>query len=283
MRLVGGKLVPSGNEKDEESEQFAQHFTDHYDDFSKESRVYAELKRLAQVAAVAKWMKKARIPVDLRWVNTVSSEPFQTPQTTSSVNNIQSRSWKTANGTHMESHRVFGGTELAVPLVFRPNSTQVQELEAAVLKALKSSSTKGSFEIPVKGSILQAISICTTPKPALGSFLTAQTDLRVGAPGVDMVLLTRRYTSFHNATTAFGRSWTLDLPHMYFQSNSPKGRINFISVAGSANTQVRDQTFQLADDLGFVNLWFTEHFIDREWARQMFTVVYIRIPMVPIR
>jgi RHS repeat-associated protein len=267
MRMVGGKLVQASGEKDETSEQFAQHFTDHYDDFSKESPVYGELKRLAQVAAVAKWLKEARIPVDFRWVDTVSSEPFQTPQTTPSVTNLQSRDWRAANGNHTETHRVFGGTELAVPLVFRPNSTQVQGLETAVLKALKSSSTKGSFDVPIRGATLQAISIFITPKPALGSFLTAQADLRVGTPGVDMVSLTRRYTSFHNATTAFGRSWSLDLPHLYFQSNSPKDKINFIGVAKSANTQVQDQTFQLADDLGLVNLWFTEHFIDQEWRR----------------
>ena len=267
MRLAGGKLVPAGGDKNDSAEYFAQHFTDHYDEFVKENPIYGELKRLAQVAAVAKWMKEARIPVDFRWIDSILSEPYQTPQTTPSVTNTQSHAWKAGNVTHTETQRVFGGTDLAIPLVFRKDSKRVQEFETTVLKALNSASNPDSFEVAVNGRKLQGISITTTQMPGYGSFLTAQTDLSAGISAGTMLPLTRCYTSFHNAPTEFGRSWTLDIPRLYLQTNSPKGKAQFIGVEGIANTQVQDQLFQLVDNFRLVNLRFTEHFIDQEWRR----------------
>ena len=112
MRWAGSKLVPSGGQIDETAEVFAKNFTDHYEEFARESPVYAELERLAQVVAIAKWMKAAGIPIDQHWIQVASSQPYLTPSTTPSVTNTETRTWEDGRYNHVQTVRVFGGTDL---------------------------------------------------------------------------------------------------------------------------------------------------------------------------
>ena len=51
--------------RDKAAEKFASHFTEHYDDFSREYPILTELKRLGKITAIVKWIHEKNLPFDL--------------------------------------------------------------------------------------------------------------------------------------------------------------------------------------------------------------------------
>ena len=50
---------------DPEAEAFAQHFTEHYDEFATEFPIFEELRQLAKIVSIMRWIKENNIPMDL--------------------------------------------------------------------------------------------------------------------------------------------------------------------------------------------------------------------------
>ncbi len=71
-----------GQEPNPEAEAFAAHFTQHYDEFAAEFSVFKDLKRLAKVVGVIKWIRDNNIPIDLGFVDNYDIAYFDTPETT---------------------------------------------------------------------------------------------------------------------------------------------------------------------------------------------------------
>ena len=282
MRWVGGKLVsanrpvsasgtssspclPTSGEKDASAEYFAKHFSENYDDFAKENMIYGELKRLAQVYAIAKWMKKAGIQIDPLWVDDLEAQPYKTPRTTPSVSNSESRTWRTVSATHTETHSVFGGTDLGAPVTFKARDSRADAFAASVLKGEMASGDPS--ELSIDGRPQSTATIPTATQPDYGSFRISSSDISVASPAGNRVQLLRSYTSFNTAPTPFGRSWSLLLPRLYFLAAAAKGDSRTVSVSGIPGTAVSLQRFNLTDDFGGLHQEFTEHFVDQEWKR----------------
>src|SRR4029079_11953180 len=82
--------------ENEGAEDFAAHFTAHFDEFARQYPILAELKRLGKITGIVKWLKENNIPIDLSLFSqyvpksfpTISSTPatvaryvrYQTPQ-----------------------------------------------------------------------------------------------------------------------------------------------------------------------------------------------------------
>ena len=69
-------------ESEPAAEEFAQHFTDHYDEFAAVYPVFAELKELAKVTALAQWLKESGIPTASLGLDRAVIPTVETPKTT---------------------------------------------------------------------------------------------------------------------------------------------------------------------------------------------------------
>lgn len=284
MRWVGGKLVsanpPHGKkdssgspciatsgEKDESAEYFAKHFSDNYNEFAKESPIYGELKRLAQVYALAKWMKKSGIQIDPQWADRLAEQPYETPRTTPSISNSVSRTWRNSSVTHSETHSVFGGTDLGAVVAFRARDARANAFAAAVSKVSLATGGQIPPELSIDGRLQRIVTLPMAAQPDYGSFRTSSADMLVASTSGTHLQLLRSYTSYHTGTTSFGRSWSLLLPHLHFVSASAVGESRAISVEGVPGTTVFLKQFHVTDDFSTLDRRFTEPFVDQQWKR----------------
>jgi hypothetical protein len=81
---VKTEYVPPIPEEESEpaAEAFAQHFTEHFDEFAAQYPVFAELRELAKVAALAQWIKENGIPVESLNPDAAVIPEAETPKTT---------------------------------------------------------------------------------------------------------------------------------------------------------------------------------------------------------
>jgi RHS repeat-associated protein len=66
--------------RDKAAEKFASHFTEHYDDFSKEYPILTELKRLGKITAIVKWIHEKNLPFDLSFFQNYAPYYRETPK-----------------------------------------------------------------------------------------------------------------------------------------------------------------------------------------------------------
>ncbi|MCK4428297.1 MAG: hypothetical protein KAW16_07435 [candidate division Zixibacteria bacterium] len=151
----GLKDVPT--EEDPKAMAFAELFTQLYDEIAKESPEFARVKELAKVVALAKWMKRENIPVDLDWVWEYAIQKRDTLVTVSMP--ALSLRWE-RRGTElyheasllwtdspMDELRVFGGVDLTDKSEFIPDDGTARNLQQKVESALKNESFGPLFSV----------------------------------------------------------------------------------------------------------------------------------------
>ncbi|MBW3622229.1 MAG: hypothetical protein KY468_02335 [Armatimonadetes bacterium] len=81
---VRTEYVPAVAEGESEpaAEEFARHFTEYYDDFARAYPVFAELKELAKVTALAQWLHESGIPLDALGLDKAVIPEVETAKTT---------------------------------------------------------------------------------------------------------------------------------------------------------------------------------------------------------
>lgn len=82
MEVLTESKFEGGVVGDPEAEAFAAHFTEHFDEFAVEWPVLKDLKRLAKVVAVIKWIRNNHLPMDLGFVDNFEVAFYDTPETT---------------------------------------------------------------------------------------------------------------------------------------------------------------------------------------------------------
>jgi len=152
MRWAGPRLVPAGGEKDPDAEQFAALLTANYEELAREFPVYGELKRVAQVVALARWMKEAGVPVDPRWMDPGTGGGAATPETTPSVANEVSEK----RGRVTRTVSAFGGVDLAGRPSYVP-APALGAVRAAIRGADRPEAAGHAFELSVAGRTYNAI------------------------------------------------------------------------------------------------------------------------------
>ncbi|MGH8551020.1 MAG: hypothetical protein ACRERU_20940, partial [Methylococcales bacterium] len=260
MRWSGGKLVSAGKVKDPHGEAFAAHLTGHYDEYAREHPIFAELKQVAQAVALVKWMRAQDIAPDWGFVQTYA-RPVATPETTpTAVNQLQS---STGRATRIVA--TLGGVELQ-PQIVSTADVAMDPLVHRVDQARTEAESKhqAHFEVIADNKTYTALSIPTSPPPALGSYRLAVRDLRTSAAG-SLPGLVRHYDSTHNEESEFGRGWSRLLPRIEFEAVGEEGKQHMVSIEGG--DPVRLQRFTLIDRFGLTRTRFSRHFVDQGLKR----------------
>lgn len=297
MRLMGkGQLVPAVDEASHEAnesracwqddrvvfvgatldphaEQFARHFTEHYEQFAAERPVYAELKQAALAVALAKWMKQQGVPPDWHWINTFAPH-YTTPQTTPAAYAERSETEKTGRVTRTRRVSNFGGVNMS-PALQLHEQAETKRLREQLLAGWATAKQAGrdSFNLKHNDKELTAVALPAAKERALTAYNAAIIDLpqyRADELPIERFPgLARYYNSTHNQATEFGHSWSWLLPHLEFEAmTAPDGKqqSRYLTVAGAPNTRVLVQRIVLINQFGQSER-FSEHFVDQQLGR----------------
>ncbi|MBM4095075.1 MAG: RHS repeat protein, partial [Planctomycetes bacterium] len=251
MLMKDGKLERVVDVRDPVAEAFAAQFTDHYDDLAAAFPVYEELRRIAQMVGLVKWMVEQGVEVDLMWVDR-HRLPEPTPLEVDSV--MGERVVGDGSGTlsGQSVHRFFGGVVLSMRLTEASRSTNedtayVRRLQAA----LDATSPRREDGILVDDQKVRGdLSMPGVPRRALGAYRTEAIDLRVSAGGQEL-LLARHYDSHFGDETVFGRGWSPLLPRLLQRRPLPNEAAVALPSGGDALP-----VFLLTNDFGTMETLF---------------------------
>lgn len=168
-KQVPDPTSPSGlrdieTEEDPVATRFAALFTGQYDEIAREEPTFERLRELAKAVALAKWLKKEGIPVDLSWVEPYVNKrvPYVDSVATLSVKKAKTYTQPFNDGdrkgvkTVTEELHVTGGVDLTVglPQEIRDDGRAVK-LQEAVQAHLRLGGAP-IFNVEPDGRVLQA-------------------------------------------------------------------------------------------------------------------------------
>lgn len=191
-------------------EGFARHFTDHFEEFSKQYPILAELKHLGKITAIVKWMKENNVPLDLslfsNYIPKSAFTPFTTPTTY----------FPYARG--MQIGCLTGGviyhlSESNFHEVFSEMPSLLQE------SAINSRPSENEMEWDMDGSFgdgLKAIAHTVERTLKIGNIRKTFVDMSFYLPGEFSLDLIRYYNSFNERISGFGKGWELNVSLLSF-------------------------------------------------------------------
>ena len=191
---------------DPASNAFAEHFTNHYDEFAAEFAVLKELKRLGKITVIIKWIKNNDIPMDISFVDDYQPLFVNTPDLTPSLSVTEQR---LVSGI-LYSFTTTGGVNLNL------NDNNYQELNVATTSAIRdnaliarSNEQQFSWDFQKEGQQYHAVAQSLARSKKDGNIGWSATDMNFPVAGNHTLSLTRYYSSFNEKTAELGRGWLL--------------------------------------------------------------------------
>ena len=159
-------LVSSGGKQDPCAEEFAAHFTQHYDEFASEEPAFAKVKELAKAVALAKWLYEQNIPIDMSWVDQcLASSVVDTPKLVPTLTHEETREYTETEGSVIRTTTLIvtltGGVDLSVEPRSITGGQELSDLASKVKEGLSSNSPV--FDITQADKDLQAVVLPLTP------------------------------------------------------------------------------------------------------------------------
>jgi RHS repeat-associated protein len=212
-----------------DAEYFATWFTNNYDAIAEEQvsyddsnqphKIFKELKQLAYLAGVVKWIADNNVPVDLGFLKDYQptyfpSAPSVTPQTTFS----EERFSNGGNGTiRFTTVTITGGVNFCNDLVLGTGGNPTG-LGAAAASARPGETSLGwSFSNGGQSYNATALSVDRTEKA--GAMSPAVVDAQFKVKGSMPLVLGRYFDSFNNTPTLFGWGWKAQPYALEFKGN----------------------------------------------------------------
>ncbi len=207
-------------------QEFADHFTAHYDEFARELPILEKLKNLGKITAIVKWIRENKIPFDTSFFIKYQPKKVETPDYVSPIENSCQWTLKRLERRHVPGHRHKKDVEALYTqtirasggVVYRLNSQNyatyrhptAQEFTSSVLKSRPSENDfSWTFKFPTNRETFIAVaqSIYRTKKP--GNVKKSYTDLSFSVPGEQKLSLQRFYNSFSEKESPFGIGWRM--------------------------------------------------------------------------
>lgn len=261
MTMQGGQLVSAASASDPRAEYFARWLTENYDAVAREFPVFEELRQLAVLVGIAKWMKEANLAPDLSWTAEYE-EHIATPRTVPAMTAQKTASQQAGNQIVTRTVSVYGGVG-EMHLFQARDDGKATALASAVDDALVTADGP-RFHVSLGGTNRVA-ALLPVDGSDLGSYSTAHTDLVLRVGDVELPI-TRSFNSFHTESTPFGRGWSFNLPHLQIWNPEARGERQ-LSVEGVPGSQVNVRHFRLRDAFGWLDERFTEPTIDQAQRR----------------
>ena len=230
MELLTETTFGGGTTYNPESEAFASHFTQHYDEFANEFPVLKELKRLGKITSVVKWIRDNNIPLDMSFLNDYQIEYVPCERYTPEITVTGTRSWTEGNHQYSRTVTLKGGVSYRPPNEYLPDDP-IDPLteglkDAAIAQRPSEETFAWNFQGP-QGSGQAAATLDTTDNFKAvsqsvaksrkdGNFETQRVDMSLPVSGEFNLELIRYYNSFNEKKTGFGYGWSADAYEMRF-------------------------------------------------------------------
>ena len=222
-------------------EAYAAHFTDNYDAFAEERPIFKELKRLAKITAVVKWIKDNNIPFDLSFFENFTPQFYATSQTTPVAHN--SISWTEGNILYNPS--LYGGVTYKLDASNFSTSTDPladADKQQAVDARLGDSNFMWEFNAQDTTGQTQpytAIAQSLSRAKKDGNVNMVEVDISFPAAGDNPLSFVRYYDSFDDKATGFGQGWQIT-PYSLRFSDTPT---TFTFGSGALSVSAHYQIF----------------------------------------
>jgi RHS repeat-associated protein len=261
--MTGGKSGGSVKAHRKKDLAYAAWFTNHYDDLAKEwassplegpdrgkkFHVFAELKRIALLAAIAERLRDQGVPLPT-WMRNHRMNHYPTPTTDPRYYNVR---------VIGNEQRAMGGVGLSP--IYNPSSEKnliktVRDDEEATAMAkvafssLPQEPKPKAIEFVQAGKNFTAAVLPGRTSKEIGPLKISRADLAVPLYGEENLTLTRHYSSFLRPDGELGICWTLDLPHLLLDARRPA------AIEGKRLT-LKPQ-YLLTTPMGKVNVTFSE-------------------------
>jgi len=193
---------PKGHAVDPDDAEFAKDLTKNFDAYAREFPVFARLKELAKISAIARFMVAQKAPLDTGFLFQHSPTRVSTPETTPSILRTESDTRHT--------RQMCGGVDLdADPEILPDSAGKAEGLCQAVKTARNSSSS--AWAVTVAGKRLEARAIRLSEPHTFRHVLT---DHRFpSAHNACPLVFQRIYDSSLLSGGDFGPGWNLFLPY----------------------------------------------------------------------
>jgi RHS repeat-associated protein len=200
------------------AEGFARHFTSHFDEFAEYYPVLQDLKRLAKVSAVVKWIKQNNIPFDLSIFKNYEPLSFATPSHTPATfcpSFAGGRSLITVGGVtfHFDENNFH-----------RIKSETVESLkEMTAFQRPNNDTLIWDFADRDSGRILTAVAQPLYKTRKVGNVKKWFLDMHFQVPGELPFSLVRTYNSFSDDESSMGIGWSIANHQLSF----PFSKVNY--------------------------------------------------------
>jgi hypothetical protein len=142
MHETAQGLASSGGNEDPVAREFAQFLTDHLDELAGQQPVYAELKRLAGLLALANWIVAQGGQLDPTWIETHATVTHPTPEIkpssalTREHKEVKSQALKNGTQTKTLIRKITlrGGVDLKIPTPTAADDKELHRLQKLVTK-----------------------------------------------------------------------------------------------------------------------------------------------------
>ena len=181
-------------------ETFARFLSENFAALAAGYPAVAELPQLAQLVAVAKWMRDHRIPIDAAWVEEYPLVRVETPT-------VVRAATARRNATGPTGPVVFemeGGVSFREPNDYGIDEAGIEAVEAQVLESRPATTGAASWSFSVGDETKRAVAMPARRSRRDGALRFSQTDIR-GGDGQPS--LTRFYSSFDRRPGPFGHGW----------------------------------------------------------------------------
>lgn len=239
MELHQGKLVPAKDDSPSESaKNFSDWFTRSYDEIAENAlsmtpkgsdintpvKVFAELRRIALVTAIAETLRDQGVPMP-SWMRNYTVKPFHMPARTPSItveatSSGQKRVIESSKNHKLEppyTRSITGGVNLASAdkdIHLTKGASESEKLAPEVSKKIAAVPMLSPVYLKENGKQIQAVALPGNDALDLGANQLIQTDLVVPVQRGTEIGLVRRFNSFFQPMGALGSGWTFDLPRL---------------------------------------------------------------------
>ena len=226
---INGNVVPNVA-----VEEYAQFFTEHFDEFALEFPILERMRQGAKAVALARFIKDNNIPIDLSWLDSYELSDVTTPTSTPVLP-------LTKHGLTIK-----GGVALILLNKYLNDvGGKIGAFENTVLQP-KTSDVTASWDVAVDGQTITNVAFSSDPTRQDSNVQFSQEDLSLPTPSEFKLGLTRYYDSLDVRKTNFGFAWQF-LPYQ-LKFNRP-AYVNSTYSDGTSVNGLREGKATLVDRL----------------------------------
>ncbi|MGB2862116.1 MAG: DUF6531 domain-containing protein, partial [Sedimentisphaerales bacterium] len=203
--LTESKYLSGGQDSgDPDAEAFAAHFNEHFDEFATEFPVFEDLRQLAKIVGIVKWIVENNIPIDLSIVDNYKTAVWDTPMVTPVTSVTETWTEYFPDYTSTRTLTLTGGVSFQHEIEVAPPSFGSED----VVLAGRLNETDISWTVETAETEYKAVAVSLEGQPMDGSFTWSDTDLVAKVNGTVPLALTRHYDSFDIEQGPFGWGWS---------------------------------------------------------------------------